>query len=508
MAKSNTALGIDISEAAIHMTLLRKSQEGLQLVKAASTSVPAGAVKDGNVEDPALLSRAIRELKRRNNIRWTHHAAVSLLARPVVMQIIDVPHQLPSNMGQYVQNHLKRCVTLSGKSIAFDFHRLGSGKGAADRLFAAATDGRHLAALAESCGQAGLNVELIEPRLLSYTRAFGAKKLAGRFDCNVLLAILEQRGLTVCVFRDQHLDFVRTKDNFESEQGSDELCGRLAEEINEVIRFYNFEVEGSYEKWEITVVADGARLGGGAGGSLQEKIANAGVQVRTVAEAVADTVIEPGVGVDQSSAVSIGLAMRLLDADGGDLRVNLAPPESAEVREVKKHVLVTANIVAGLFSVMVLCSSGLGLLAEKVEQGITDKKQATLSQDTHCLVREQELIEKQIEQLSGGPEKLKSVMGARHSVDWAKILRDVARRTPTKTVRITELHGKKNGSMHIGGLALSYDAVHEFARLLNQSGHIESAGPPQTEKDRDAVDLIRYSIDCVLAQRQQSDVDQ
>ncbi|MHC4529095.1 MAG: pilus assembly protein PilM, partial [Planctomycetota bacterium] len=68
MAKSNTALGIDISEAAIHMTLLRKSQEGLQLVKAASTSVPAGAVKDGNVEDPALLSRAIRQLKRRNNI--------------------------------------------------------------------------------------------------------------------------------------------------------------------------------------------------------------------------------------------------------------------------------------------------------------------------------------------------------------------------------------------------------------------------------------------------------
>lgn len=508
MAKSNTALGIDISEAGIHMTLLRKLQGGVQLVKAASTSVPAGAVKDGNVEDPVLLSRAIRELKRRTNIRWTHHAAVSLLARPVVMQIIEVPRQPPSNIGQFVQNHLKRCVALSGKSIAFDFQRLRSGKETSDELFAAATDGRNLAALAESCGQAGLNVELIEPRLLSYARAFCAKKIAGRFDCNVVLVILEQQGLTVCVFRDQRLDFVRSRDNFEVEQGPDELSGRLAAEINEVIRFYNFEVECSCEKWEITVVADGGRLGGGAAGSLQEQIANASVQVRTVSEAVAETVVEPGVGLAQSSAVSIGLAMRLLDGDDGDLRVNLAPPESAEVREVKKHVLVTANIVAALFSIMVLCSNGLGLLAEKVEQGITDKKQATLSEDTHSLVRERELVEKQIEQLSGGPEKLKSVMGARHSVDWAKILWDVARRTPTKTVRITELHGKKDGSMHIGGLALSYDAVHEFARLLNQSGHIESAGPPQTEKDRDAVDLIRYSIDCVLSQRQQSDVDQ
>jgi Tfp pilus assembly protein, ATPase PilM len=82
---TKTALGIEISETLINMALLEKGKDGVQLVRAASTPVPAGAIKNGSIEDAEILSKAIKELKARNKIR-ARQVAVSLLARPVVAQ--------------------------------------------------------------------------------------------------------------------------------------------------------------------------------------------------------------------------------------------------------------------------------------------------------------------------------------------------------------------------------------------------------------------------------------
>lgn len=491
-----TALGVDISDGRINMALLGQSAKGIELLKAASASVPDGAIKDGNIEDPAKLAKAVKELKTRNRIR-SRRAAVSLLARPVVVQILDTPKGAPTSIGRFVRNELKSYVMLSGREFAFDFCGVSSGQGLGNHLLVAATEDQNVAKLAHTANLAGLNVEVIEPPLLSCTRALYAKKIAGKFDCDVLIAMLRDGVLTLCVFRKQTLDFIRIEDIGEEQAQPDELCRWLADQINEIIRFYDVEVADSSGKWEVTVVTDCMELPQGCEESLRTKITSASVQVRTSEEVCQDTAVAQNDGPEKASVVAIGLAVGLLNKNGNGLRINLVPPESAEVRAVKKQLRITAGIITAVMLLMILASNGLSLMADKMNRGIAHRKQTELSQETYTLLREQELLDRQIKQLSDRPARLSRILGSRYTMDWAGILEDVRNRTP-KTVRITNLYSKDSSRMYLEGLALSYEAIHLFVKMLNNSNYISSASLTETVKEDKADGLIMYTINCSL----------
>ncbi|MHC4423579.1 MAG: pilus assembly protein PilM [Planctomycetota bacterium] len=500
--RAQTGLGIDISQDRINLALLRKNKDGVELLKAASGPVPDGAIKDGNIEDSAMLFKAVRELKDHNRIRASH-AAVTLLTRPVLLQIIDVPRSLPTNIGQFVQDEIKHCVALSGREIAFDYCGIGSGgQAGGSRLFAVATDAQKVTDLARVSNQARLNVGAIEPPLLAYARAFYDKKIAGKFDCNVLMAVLQGRTLTLCVFRKQTLDFVRTKDISEERTGPDELCQWLAEQINAIIQFYQVEVSNSSGKWEVTVVADSVQLPPDTEESLKTKVPATNLQVRAAEDAYQDTPIGQNDGSDRPSAVAIGLAMKLLDMDGSNLRINLIPPETAEVKALRKDLLIIANIAMSLLVLMIFIGWGFNAVTGKIKKRIIQKRQTQSSRDTYALFREQTLVEKQIKQLSDRPDLLSSISSSRPDVDWAGLFNDIRKATP-KTLRITDLLSKGQSKMSLEGLAVSYEAVHLFVDMLNKSDRIETATVLETEKDRSEGGLVRYSINCALAPRKE-----
>jgi Tfp pilus assembly PilM family ATPase/Tfp pilus assembly protein PilN len=493
---AKTALGIDISDGRINMALLRQSDKGLELLKAASAPVPEGVIKDGNIENPAKLARIIKELKTRNKIR-TRQAAVSLFAKPVVLQIFDMPKGELTNVGHFIRNELKSYVMLSGIDFASDFCRTSSGMGMASRLLAAAADSQNVDMLAQTSNMAGLNVKIIEPPLLSYTRALYATKIEGKFDCDVLIAILRDGVLRLCVFRKQILDFVRVENISEKQARPDELGRCLTEKINEIIRSYDVEVVDSSGKWEVTVVADCMELPQSFEGSLRTEIKSENVQVRTGQSICQDTVVAQNDGHEKASVVAIGLGIGLLNQNNNGLTINLVPPESAEVGVVKKQLLVTAAIVAALPLFMVLAGTGLSLTANNVKRGIDQKKQADLSQETYTLLNEQELLDKQIKQLSEIPARLSSILGSRLSMDWANILEDVRKLTP-KTLRIINLYSRDSSRMYLEGLAISYETIHLFVKMLNNSDYISSASLTETTKEDEANGFIVYTIDCTL----------
>jgi len=503
MLRTKTALGIDISNNRISLALLRQDKNGVELLKTASGPVPDGAIKNGNIEDATVLAKAIKELKTGNKIR-SYHTALSLVANPILIQILELPKQVPTNIGQFVQNEVKHCVVLSGKEIALDFCGVGSAGRPGSRLFVVATDGQKVAELAKVCSQAGLNVGAIEPPLLAYARAFYAKKIAGKFDCNVLMALLQGSTLTLCVFRGQTVDFVRTKNISKEKAKPDELCQRLAEEINTIIQFYNVEVPDSPGSWEITVVADGSQLPKDAEESLKAKVASTNLQVRTPENACQDITVGKSqyIGSDKLSPVAIGLAMKLLGTNDSNLRINLLPPEAGEVKALRKEALITANIAASLLLLMILAVGGLSVMTKKVNKRIIHKKQAQPLQDTNALLREQKLVEKQIKQLSGGPGQLNDILSLRHDVDWAHLLNDIRSATP-KTARITELVSKGNSRMSLEGLALSYESVRLFVDMLNKSEHIVLASLVEAEKDSEEGGLVRYAINCSMTPREE-----
>jgi len=503
MLRPKTALGVDISDKRISLVLLKRGKNGVELLASASAPVPDGAIKNGNIENAAVLANAIKRLKNSSKIRTTR-AAVSLFTEPVIAQIMGIPKQVPSNIGQFVQDQVKHFAVLPGKKIALDFcgvGGVGSEASSASRLLVVATDGRKVDEIVKVCSQAGLTVEAIEPPLLAYIRALYVKKIAGKFDCNVLIAILQGNSLTLCVFRRQTMDFVRTKSISKEKAQPNELCQWLAEQINMVVQFYDVEVPDSCGKWEITVVADCAQLPENAEGSLRAKVASTNLQLLTSEDICQAAVVSQPRGLancqrtDKPSPVAIGLAMKLLDTDAHNLGVNLLPPEVVRLRAAQKGTLITANIAAAVLLFMILAILVPDWKIKNLNKSI-GSKEVNLFQDAHTLFGKRASVNKQIDAVSNQINQINGILGSHRDTDWPGLLNDIGKAIP-KTACITNLSSGADSAVLLKGLAMSNEAVYWFADRLNKSERINSASIAGTE--RDSKGLISYEINCTLA---------
>ncbi len=515
---TRTALGVDISNKRVSIALLKGNSKGVEILKADSIAIPDGAIKNGNIEDVAGLAGAIKRLKARNKIRLVP-AAVSLFAKPTLVQILDIAEQIPTSVNQFVRNEVRNYVALSGKEIALDFCRIGSGgRLGKAHLFVVATDGERVADIMRVCKLAGLDVDVIEPPLSACIRALFNERITGKFDCNVLIALLQDNALTLSVFKKQNLDFVRTKNI-----GGGELCEWLAEQINAVVQFYDLDVPDSPGKWEVTVVADEQRLPQDSQETLRAKVGCAELRVIRGANALrnldcrqtsmpADEVgsvlkKERDTGLELSTAecpstVATGLAMGLLGTKTSGIQINLLPPQALEVKAVKKQALLTATISAVVLLLIILVTGGVNFATNQINKDVAHVEQTQQPQNIRYLLRQRELLDKQIGRLSDRPDRLNQALAQRREVNWAELLNDIGSLTP-EDVCITELSsGEKSTKMMLEGLALTYDAVHLFVRMLGESEHIDTASLAEAEKSKGNSDVIRYAINCSLNSRE------
>jgi Tfp pilus assembly protein PilN len=503
-----TAAGIDISQDRISIVLLKNGKNGPELVKSAVAPMPQGAVKDGNIADAVLLSKAIRELKRRNGMLRTKRAAVSLFAKPVVVQIIDMPKQVPSNIRQFVHNEVKNCVALPSRDIALDFCGIGSAKRTAEkRVLAVAAESARMLELARVCGRAGFTIESIEPPLFAYLRAIYLQKEVGKSGSNVLIAMLRGAVLTLCVLKNGAVDFIRTKERAESSAGSDDLNCWLAEELSEVVRFYDIEGPENTGKWEITLFVDStssprvdaAQSPRGIEECLKSKIQVGRLQVRTIEDAYMDTPLGgSAAGKDKlPSPVAVGLAMELLTAQRDDVRINLVPPQVARVREVKRDALIAANAVAAILLIMALTVHGFAWMVERKSRSAVAKEQLIAGQDTEVMVDRHQQLDARLKVLSSRLDSLAQISASHRDVNWAEVFEDIRKATPA-SVRITGLSCGDGSRVQIEGLAMSNEAVSLFVDLLEKSHNIASVALLETRKQDGQSGLITYQLSCKL----------
>ena len=52
--------------------------------------------------------------------------------------------------------------------------------------------------------------------------------------------------------------------------------------------------------------------------------------------------------------------------------------------------------------------------------------------------------------------------------------------------------------MYLEGMAISYEMIHLFVKMLNNSNYISSASLAETTKEDKANGFIMYRIDCTL----------
>jgi Tfp pilus assembly protein PilN len=493
-----TVAGIDISHDRISIALLKRGENGPKLVKSAAVPVPAGAIKDGNIADAALLTKTIRDMKFRNRI-WTNRAAVSLFAKPVVTQIIEMPKQMPSNLGQFIRGEMKHCAAMPSGDIVLDYCSVGSNKRAADKkVLAVSAETKKITELVGVLGRAGFSTEQVEPSMVSYLRAIGDKKIIGRPGCNVFVAILRENILTLCVLRNGVVDFIRTKEAG-SKSADGDLCGWLADELAEIQKFYSVEVMDNTGKWEITVFADSDKLPQNAEAILKSKVQAGLLRVRTPKDAYLDTIVGGQAWVEkrQPSPVAVGLAMNLLAEQRDEVRLNLMPPQIIQLKEAKRDALIAVNAVAALLLLMILVVDVPSYLVERLSRATAAKAAYVSAQDTDQILNNNQQLDVRLQALSNRLDNIARISAAHNDVNWVQLFDNIRKAAPA-SVKITSVSSPDGLRMQIEGLARSNDAVNSFVGSLEKSPDITSVTLLETNKQEGEKGFINYQISCKL----------
>ncbi len=503
-------LGIDICETRISLALLKKSGNGIKLLKAVSEPVPAGAVENGNIKDAAILAKAVGRLKKRI-ASSTIPTAVSLFAEPTILQVMDIPKQIPDNISKFVHEQVKHFAALLGKKINSDFCGVSgiSPDGThTNGVLTVAADQKRITNLVEMYSQAGINAEAIEPSILAYIRALHNEKIEGKFDSNVVIALLRDSKLTLCVFRKQSLDFIRTRDISEEKASPDEICQWLAGQINTVIQSYEIKALHDSEQWETTVIADCARFPADSEEVLSASIPGSDIQLLTNEDACKISSISRTRKftntslANKPSLAAIGLAMKLLGTNVFNLGVNLLPAETVRIRATRKMALVTANIIAALLLTMMVTIVWSVRKAQEINKSV-DIKKAHLLQETRSLFEESKALDEQIDNISKKLKGINKISDSQSEPYWPGLLSYIAKIRP-KTIFIISMSSGKGSHMSLKGLAVSNEDVYLFTEMLNKSELINSASIYETNKNNDDNRFINYEIRCSLTPRKRT----
>jgi len=496
VALFRTSLGVDICDDKISLALLRRTKNGVEIVKAASGPAPAGAIEDGSVKDPALLAKAIKALKSSCKIS-KRRAVVSLFARPVLTQIMQLPGNLPGNIGQYVQKEAKHCAVLPCKNIMSGHCGISASKTGSSRVFTVATEIEKVNQLMKALQEAGIIVEAIEPAEIACCRALYEKEIAGNLDSNVLITLIDGADATLIVFRNQAFDFVRKRDIGKDICQSEESRKCLAEEIDTIIHYYAMEIDESARNWRVvTVVRHDGRNTEEISGFLKSRFPD--MEIEVVSEAGPKNMsFAAGPDAQGACLIAVGLAVRLLDVPQPKLKINLMPPKSAEVRVVKQDMLIAANIAVAVLFAMLMVVAVLKVSLNKTDKVINEKKKEQSSCETSDLLIERAKLKRQANNLREEIEKLNKLVSSGYTGNWGLVLDEIRRKTP-ESLWITSIAGSDGSGLAVKGWSTSYEAIHLFVDMLGESKHIESATLVEAEKREGSDNLVSYAVNCTL----------
>lgn len=503
--RNKASLGIYISDSRISVALIAKENEQVKLLRIADAPVPDGSLTDGNIEDPAALAKAIKTLLVQSKIK-TRHASVSMVAKPVLGQIIDLPEEIPDNLSRFVQSEIKHSPVLSGKEALYDFSGISPfGPNQRGRLFVAATDHEKMANLLKTFRLAQVEPIAVELSVIGSIRAIFTEKILNKYDSNILVAFLHSSILTVCVFRKEELDFIRSVDLGDDAEDIDKCIVRCEDEISTVIQYYDVEVDDDADNsWELIVLFDSANVDDK---HIEESLSRSfkcDLHVCSASTMYPDTPSEINDSVNNASVTAIGLAMKQLNVRQPGLDIQLMPPEAEDVRATKKFLLITANIAAVVIFIIFLVGVFIRFQLGRTQSALAETK-LDPSTNIEMLLNKQKSINSQIILLSEKSAEINKNFENQPNIQWDQIMYEIPQKIP-QSISLNRLTSPDSVNLVFNGNATSFKAIHVFNRLLGKSEFIASATVTKTNKDNKE-GLINFSIVAVLENRRKIQTD-
>ncbi|OHB54560.1 MAG: hypothetical protein A2Y07_00415 [Planctomycetes bacterium GWF2_50_10] len=482
------ALGINIGSDQITLAMLKKTRKGITLVKAASSPTSESVISAGNIKNPAQLARMIKDLCSKHKLN-TSNVILSLVARPSLLRVTDMPRDVGGNVKQFVKDELKHYAPFAGKTVGHDFAILKNAK--ANRLLLGAADEDKIAGIVKACNRIGVIIRGIEPASLAAVRAIYAKHIAKKFDSNILVAHVQDNSLTCFVFRDGLLDFIKAT-TISSPVNPDTIQA-FTDEIVSVKQYYQLELNQNAKNWEFFITdINSAQNSDAVIKSLQAHLPQNRVYPCLPQNVQADTsMICSNMSADPAAA---GLAMRLFDLGPAELKLNLLPASTDDAHNLQKFGLVMANVAAAAFLAVLFAVPVLKSKLQIVQDATAKQLKASDLPPMEKLLTTQNQHTSRAKYLKDQLTVLTSLSMAQLEIDYAQILREVQHRIP-RNVQITKMTTQpENFTMTLSGLAATYEEVNMFTKLMARSPVARSASLIKTEVDPTGTGLLSYNM--------------
>jgi len=501
-SRTKTALGLDIGSRHISAALVEKAPRGIRVVAAANGDLPAAESQPAAVQAKAM-SRVFRKLAKQARIsRAGVVAAVS--THSTIIRLLDLPRPLPVNVSEFIDAELNQYVALSGRQRQQDFCGVGMGSGSRKRLLAVAADAEEMGEVVHACRKARITVDTIEPAALAYARAslLGVKDMR---HSDVLIAMLGARDLVMCLFCKGVLDFVRIRDLPMGIDSPDQMGAWLTEELDTVRQYHRSAVSsGNTEVLIRLVIHDSAH----DKSDFVRVLAPDGRSLVVVdSREPAESLYEVAAGASPlPSTVAVGAALRLLDVEKDELRIDLMPRDVIRARSSSRHLLIAANVAAVVFLAVFLVIQFLARTTDAMNRRIARSRLDGQLYTLPAMVAEDRYLDGEISRIQRQLADLDAVRGEQE-VDWPAVLHTIGQAAPAGAC-VTHLACGDGRRISLTGLATSHDQVRLLTQNLAGRGLFESVRPKRMERPQTDSDTTEYEIECVLKTvRQESSRD-
>jgi Tfp pilus assembly protein PilN len=327
-----------------------------------------------------------------------------------------------------------------------------------------------------------------------------------KYDSNVLLVVAGESMITIAVFTETTLDFIRCIDISSRSGDLDKYTDDCTREIGAVVQYYEIEAaETANDKWDTIIAFDGASTDADDLKGRLEKMMNSEVHICCKQNVYSDAPVEQNDSIGGASIVAVGLAMKAFadSSSSSNININLVPSATEDVIATKKFALITTNLAAVAILVIFLIAGFVRVKLSKIPLEAQAQKQNTSTNDIRTLLSKGRELNKKIAALEEKKSKISEVFKGRYFGDWGQLLIKIRNNIPT-AMSVSVLSCSDGENLTIKGHTPTRQSAYLFARLLSDTKAIKSATVEQTNKSDDGGGLD-YSINCVLVNDEETD---
>lgn len=240
MASNRTIVGVDIGTSGIRGAQIKRHRDGsLEVVRAASVDLPRGAVRNGAVQDPRTVAKALKRLWRQGHFT-TKRVAFGLADSGVLTRQLDLPWMPPLDFRSALRYQVGDALPVDIATVELDYHLLDRVDGAdergnptaVNRILVVASDREAVTLEAQTVRKAGLEPVVADSTAMALIRA----ACRGRMPETQVTAAIADIGadqLTVVIHENGQPRFVRTVAHLGGEAATEALAEGLDLDLDE-----------------------------------------------------------------------------------------------------------------------------------------------------------------------------------------------------------------------------------------------------------------------------------